>query len=77
VAQKKPDAATVTVYPSPDGRFFDGIAAVVQDVSEADAEWMCRHGVFTREPPPAPPPAVDIQQPEGPADAGPSDSTEV
>jgi len=42
---KKPD---VTVYPSHEGMFFDGIPAVVQEVSEADAVWMCAAGVFTR-----------------------------
>lgn len=68
MTQRKPDPATVTVYPNPDGTFFDGIPAVVQQVSEADAEWMCRNGVFTREPP-------VITQPEGPH--GSSDTTEV
>lgn len=51
MARTKPasDPDIVTVYPSAEGLFFDGIPSLVQEVSAADAEWMCRHGVFTRE----------------------------
>ena len=61
----------VRIHPSPDGVFLDGIPAVSQDVPEEDAAWMVASGAFTFD---APPPAVDIQQPEG---ATPSDTTEV
>lgn len=45
----KKAAEMVTVYPNPDGTFFDGIPAVVHDVPETDAEWMCAHGTFLRD----------------------------
>ena len=49
----------VTVYPDPGGLFIDGVPAIEQQVTEADAEWMCAHGAFTRTKPEAPaePPA--------------------
>ena len=59
MADKKP--ALVTVYPDPGGLFFDGVPAVEQQVTEADAEWMCRHGVFTRTPPSPPETAPDAE----------------
>lgn len=69
---------TVRVHPDPSGLFLDGIPAVAQDVPRADAAWMVSSGAFTREPPAetptGPPTAVATMKPEGPADAGPSDS---
>ena len=47
-------AKTVTVYPSPDGVFLDGIPAVTQDVPAEDAEWMVRSGAFVLDAPPKP-----------------------
>ena len=51
------------VYPNPDGTFFDGVPAIEQDVSDEDAEWMTRNGVFLLAPP-APAPAPPEPEPE-------------
>lgn len=51
MSKTKTDAApeTVTVYPSTQGLFFDGVPAVVQQVTPEDATWMTANDVFTRE----------------------------
>jgi len=51
MSKTKPDLApeTVTLYPSTQGLFFDGVPAVVQQVSPEDAKWMTANDVFTRE----------------------------
>lgn len=59
---------TSTVYPV-EGRYITGVPHVVHDCTDP---FCVESGAFTPDPPP--PPAAS--KPEGPADAGPLDSTE-
>ena len=56
--------ATVTVHPSPDGVFLDGIPAITQDVPAEDAEWMVRSGAFVLTAPPASPVPTPADDPD-------------
>ena len=56
---------TVRVFPDPGGVFLDGVPAVAQDVSEADALWMVASGAFTLAVPAA------VKSTEAPAEAEP------
>ena len=64
-------AKLVTIYPVP-GAWLPGVAAVPHALPADEAERLVATGAFT----PDPPPGDDPAQPEGPADAGPSELDE-